>query len=126
MCCNWLLACFISVNLYKGKLDDDTVKEYYIHIDTVDSEYIKMGMPNRFDYIRDKHKLNLIPVSSHTGTVWDHIIFWGLHFGWNCIELYMNCTLPQDSYLYGTVLYCVVPYNYYHHVISMMYYGTVL
>ena len=75
------VTCFISVNPYKGKLDDDTVKNYYIHIYQVDSEYIKMGMPNRFEgdcvrhYIRDKHELNLIPVSSHTRTVWNCIIF---------------------------------------------------
>ena len=66
------------------------VKNYYIHIDQVDSEYIKMGMPNRFEgdcvchYIRDKHELNLIPVSIHTGTIQNRIIFGSAYW----VELY--------------------------------------
>ena len=59
---------FFSVNPYKGKIDDQTVKDLYIYINEVDSEYTRMGMANRFEgdcvrrYVRDVKNCYLMPV----------------------------------------------------------------
>ena len=104
------------MNPYKGKIPDDRVKEYYMHIDTVDSEYVKMRMPNQFEgdcvhyYIRDLHKMALMCVSTCMGTLWNCITF---SIKGEVNELYytickLYVTVPVLSVWNRTVLYYTV------------------